>query len=65
MALGALPDFDERGYLLCVERWGGDDGPDDAINPAMNLIKKYEDLVISGGTPIVTGSGAIPLARVR
>jgi hypothetical protein len=23
--------FDERGYLLCVARWGGDDGPDDAI----------------------------------
>ncbi|MDP7204871.1 MAG: hypothetical protein QGH11_04840, partial [Pirellulaceae bacterium] len=23
--------FDERGYLLCVERWGGNDGPDDAI----------------------------------
>ncbi len=23
--------FDSRGYLLCVERWGGDDGPDDAI----------------------------------
>ncbi|MEO2030485.1 MAG: hypothetical protein ABGZ35_00220 [Planctomycetaceae bacterium] len=22
--------FDSRGYLLCVERWGGDDGPDDA-----------------------------------
>ena len=22
--------FDDRGYLLCVERWGGDDGPDDA-----------------------------------
>ena len=22
--------FDERGYLLCVPRWGGDDGPDDA-----------------------------------
>ena len=22
--------FDERGYLRCVERWGGDDGPDDA-----------------------------------
>src|SRR5262249_56262232 len=21
----------ERGWLLCVERWGGDDGPDDAI----------------------------------
>jgi hypothetical protein len=23
--------FDDRGYLMCVERWGGDDGPDDAI----------------------------------
>ena len=23
--------FDERGYLRCVARWGGDDGPDDAI----------------------------------
>ena len=23
--------FDERGYLECVERWGGDNGPDDAI----------------------------------
>lgn len=23
--------FDERGFLECVERWGGDDGPDDAI----------------------------------
>lgn len=23
--------FDERGWLMCVERWGGDDGPDDAI----------------------------------
>jgi hypothetical protein len=23
--------FDERGWLLCVERWGGDDGADDAI----------------------------------
>ena len=22
--------FDERGYLRCVVRWGGDDGPDDA-----------------------------------
>ncbi|MCC7423343.1 MAG: hypothetical protein IT428_23960 [Planctomycetaceae bacterium] len=27
--------FDDRGWLLCVERWGGDDGPDDAIE---NLI---------------------------
>jgi hypothetical protein len=23
--------YDERGFLLCVERWGGNDGPDDAI----------------------------------
>ena len=23
--------FDDRGFLLCFERWGGDDGPDDAI----------------------------------
>lgn len=23
--------FDERGFLMCVTRWGGDDGPDDAI----------------------------------
>jgi hypothetical protein len=23
-------DFDDRGHALCVERWGGDDGPDDA-----------------------------------
>ncbi|MEX0642519.1 MAG: hypothetical protein WD468_07450 [Pirellulales bacterium] len=22
--------FDDHGWLLCVERWGGDDGPDDA-----------------------------------
>ena len=24
--------FDDRGYLECVDRWGGDDGPDDAID---------------------------------
>lgn len=28
--------FDERGHLLCVERWGGDDGPDDAIENLMD-----------------------------
>ncbi|MBM3262633.1 MAG: hypothetical protein FJY97_04305 [candidate division Zixibacteria bacterium] len=22
--------FDDRGFLLCIPRWGGDDGPDDA-----------------------------------
>jgi hypothetical protein len=35
--------FDEKGFLLCVERWGGDDGPDDAIEnclhwPALHAI---------------------------
>ena len=28
--------FDDRGFLLCVERWGGDDGPDDAIENLMD-----------------------------
>lgn len=28
--------FDERGYMQCVERWGGDDGPDDAIECLMD-----------------------------
>jgi hypothetical protein len=28
--------FDERGYLLCVPRWGGDDGPDDAAENLLN-----------------------------
>lgn len=28
--------FDDRGWLLCVERWGGDDGPDDAIENLMD-----------------------------
>jgi hypothetical protein len=28
--------FDERGYLECVERWGGDDGPDDAIENCLD-----------------------------
>jgi hypothetical protein len=28
--------FDDRGYLLCVPRWGGDDGPDDAIENLVN-----------------------------
>jgi hypothetical protein len=32
----------------------------EGINPAPNLIRDHEDLVVSGGTPIVTGSGAIP-----
>ena len=28
--------FDERGWLKCVERWGGDDGPDDAIETMLH-----------------------------
>ena len=28
--------FDENGYLLCVPRWGGDDGPDDAAENQLN-----------------------------
>ncbi|MCS6850185.1 MAG: hypothetical protein NZ700_03325 [Gemmataceae bacterium] len=28
--------FDDRGWLQCVERWGGDDGPDDAIENLMD-----------------------------
>src|SRR5512135_3107500 len=31
-----------------------------SINPATNLIRDSKDLVVSGGTPIVTGRGAIP-----
>ena len=28
--------FDERGYLLCMPRWGGDDGPDDGAENQLN-----------------------------
>jgi hypothetical protein len=28
--------FDDRGYLECVPRWSGDDGPDDAIENVLN-----------------------------
>lgn len=28
--------FDERGFLLCVERWGGNDGPDDAMESCLD-----------------------------
>jgi hypothetical protein len=33
--------FDERGYLLCVPRWGGDDGPDDAAENMLNWTMLY------------------------
>ena len=29
--------FDERGYLICLPRWGGNDGPDDAIGKSHRL----------------------------
>src|SRR5688572_6423837 len=42
--------FDERGYLLCVERWGGDDGPDDAIEnvadwPLLHALGASDDIL--------------------
>jgi hypothetical protein len=42
--------FDERGWLLCVERWGGDDGPDDAIEncrdwPTLHALGASNDIL--------------------
>ena len=42
--------FDERGFLLCVERWGGDDGPDDAIEncndwPILHALGAHDDVL--------------------
>lgn len=42
--------FDERGWLLCVERWGGDDGPDDAIEnltdwPILHALGASDDIL--------------------
>lgn len=42
--------FDERGYLLCVERWGGDDGPDDAIEnvadwPILHMLGASDEIL--------------------
>ena len=42
--------FDERGFLLCVERWGGNDGPDDAIEsllcwPVLHAIGGHDDIL--------------------
>ena len=42
--------FDERGWLLCVERWGGDDGPDDAIEcllhwPVLHALGGHDDIL--------------------
>lgn len=42
--------FDDRGWLLCVERWGGDDGPDDAIEnlvdwPILHALGGSDDIL--------------------
>jgi hypothetical protein len=33
--------FDDRGYLQCVPRWGGNDGPDDAAENMLNWTVLY------------------------
>ena len=33
--------FDDRGYLLCIPRWGGNDGPDDAAENMLNWTILY------------------------
>jgi hypothetical protein len=33
--------FDDKGYLLCVPRWGGNDGPDDAAENMLNWTILY------------------------
>jgi hypothetical protein len=43
--------FDDRGYLECVERWGGDDGPDDAIENVNDWPVLY---ALGGADPILT-----------
>jgi hypothetical protein len=43
--------FDDRGYLECVERWGGDDGPDDAIENVDDWPVLY---ALSGSESILT-----------
>jgi hypothetical protein len=42
--------FDERGYLKCIPRWGGNDGPDDAIEnlwhwPALYVLGGSDSLM--------------------
>jgi hypothetical protein len=42
--------FDERGYLMCVERWGGDDSPDDAIEnvadwPLLHMLGASDEIL--------------------
>ena len=37
--------FDERGYLDCYPRWGGDDGPDDAAENFAHWTELYLSLI--------------------
>ena len=43
--------FDERGYLECIPRWGGNDGPDDAIENLVN----WPVLYVLGGADELMG----------
>ncbi len=42
--------FDERGYLECIPRWGGNDGPDDAIE---NLVHWPVLYALGGADPLM------------
>jgi hypothetical protein len=42
--------FDDHGYLECIERWGGDDGPDDAIENVNDWPVLY---ALGGSEPIL------------
>jgi len=42
--------FDEQGYLMAVERWGGNDGPDDAIEnvadwPILHMLGASDEIL--------------------
>jgi hypothetical protein len=43
--------FDERGYLQCVERWGANDGPDDAIES----LRDWPTLHALGAPDVILG----------
>jgi hypothetical protein len=42
--------FDDRGFLRCVERWGGNDGPDDAMENLHNWTLVY---ALGGPQPLL------------
>jgi len=53
--------FDERGYLLCVPRWGGDDGPDDAAENMLNWTRPRRPRCPSPATACTTKSSQLCL----